>query len=476
MPGLPQWQPGPNGYQNNANAYIPVAARQSFHPSLPPPPTYVPVPLPSGIPPAQANTTTMTNSSSAKNSSLQPSSNPPRKKVVWSQDVRNYVQRSFAAENQIGGIQKPDIEAKLKNIITEATQSGRLDTVDWKQIPLPQQMILEERSANLHTVPPPPPTWLPPSDVPRAPETFVPGPLPRDNLRKRKSGELGSEPDDTRLATPWRSRTAPTSLEDRVSFAPASDKRLKLDHQPIGSSKFNANLENRKKRFDEIRSGSYSPQSATFSRGTSPPPSPPSGPIVGRSQKLEKNYFRLTSAPNPDDVRPLEVLRKTLDLLKKKWKSDQNYVYICDQFKSLRQDLTVQHIKNDFTTNVYEIHARIALEKGDLGEYNQCQTQLRALYKQKLGGHPVEFKAYRILYFIYTCNRTDMNDVLSDLTTADKQEPAIKHALDIRSALALGNYHRFFKLYLSVPAMGAYLMDMFVERERLAALASVCRT
>lgn len=259
-------------------------------------------------------------------------------------------------------------------------------------------------------------------------------------------------------------------MADRVSFAPV-DKRQKVeDSRPL--SKSQSSLEQRRRRFEDAGSGSYSPNTPQTPRGPTPEPV---GPVIGRLQKLEKNYFRLTSAPNPEDVRPLDVLRKTLELLKKKWKSEGNYTYICDQFKSLRQDLTVQHIKNDFTTTVYEIHARIALEKGDLGEYNQCQTQLRALYKQNLGGHPVEFKAYRILYFILTRNRTDMNDMLSDLTPTDKKEPAIKHALDVRSALALGNFHKFFRLYLSVPNMGAYLMDMFVERERLAALASICR-
>lgn len=127
--------------------------------------------------------------------------------------------------------------------------------------------------------------------------------------------------------------------------------------------------------------------------------------VVGLSTKLEKPYLRLTSAPDPKTVRPLPILQQTLELLKKKWRAESNYAYVCDQFKSMRQDLTVQRIKNDFTVKVYEIHARIALEKGDLGEYNQCQSQLRTLYAYGLSGCQMEFLAYRILYLLHTRNR-----------------------------------------------------------------------
>ncbi len=403
------------------------------------------------------------------------SSNPPKKKVDWPPAVRQYVQRCFVPENMIKGISREDMEAKLKSVITHAAESNNLDSVNWADLPLPQQMLQEERTRSLLT--PSSVAFSRPSPSPPAP--FVPDPVLNSNsdtLTKRKSSELTKRDNDQVDQPPWRQSPSKNGFEDRISFAPTPpDKRQRLDSHAKTASKSNANLEHRRKRFDNTQLGFRSPLNDSSSNANTPSASEDIGPVIGRSQKMEKNYFRLTSAPNPDTVRPLPVLQQTLELLKRKWKQEANYTYICDQFKSLRQDLTVQHIKNEFTVNVYEIHARIALEKGDLGEYNQCQTQLRALYKQNLGGHPMEFKAYRILYFIHTCNRTDMNDVLSELTPTDKADRAVKHALDVRSSLALGNYHRFFQLFLETPNMGAYLIDMFVARERLAALASICR-
>ena len=67
-----------------------------------------------------------------------------------------------------------------------------------------------------------------------------------------------------------------------------------------------------------------------------------------------------------------------------------------------------------------------------------------------------------------------MNDLLASLTPAEKPDPHVKHALEVRSAMAVNNYHKLFKLYLCAPSMGAYLMDAFVTRERLAALSAIC--
>lgn len=370
------------------------------------------------------------------------------------------------------------MQVKLKEVINGAASRDMLYSFDWAALPLPQQMLQQEQAAAF-SARQAQSSWPTDDDPPPAP---FPAPTNVHMSKMRKSSEMTQDDPSSQASAlpPWRKQAARNVFEDRITYANQSqadriEKRQRKTHGSAKpSSKSGSNLEKRKQRFESTNSP-HSPSPYYSPREGSPTPDANQGPIVGTCQQLEKKYFRLTSAPKPESVRPQPVLEKTLELLKSKWRKENNYSYICDQFKSLRQDLTVQHIKNEFTVHVYEIHARIALEKGDLGEYNQCQTQLRALYSQNLGGHPSEFLAYRILYLIHTCNRTDMNDLLADLTSADKEDPAVKHALAVRSALALGNYHRFFRLFLDTPHMGAYLMDMFIVRERVAALANICK-
>jgi len=66
--------------------------------------------------------------------------------------------------------------------------------------------------------------------------------------------------------------------------------------------------------------------------------------IVGTSQEIFKDYLRLTSEPKPEQIRPYHILQKTLEELKKRWREKANYSWICSQFKSLRQDLTVRRL------------------------------------------------------------------------------------------------------------------------------------
>ncbi|OAA57059.1 sac3 ganp domain containing protein [Niveomyces insectorum RCEF 264] len=421
---------------------------------------------------------------------------PAKKKIEWPLSVRNYVQRSFLPANLDPSVTRPEMEAKLKEIISHANETGVMYNIDWDSMPLPQALIRDERTRALYAATTATTSYYHggPNGSSSSNTNSWTSNTPV-NPKKRKSNEFQENDNNSNnsgaSAPPWRITASSVPVGDRLQQPLRNSKHDKYDRydskaattgSSTGSitpadepakSKFQKQLEKRQRRFDGGYKSTYSASKSTAAAADTTPE--PAGPVVGTCETLEKRYLRLTAAPKPEAVRPERVLRQTLELLKKKWRKDGNYSYICDQFKSMRQDLTVQRIRNSFTVAVYEIHARIALEKGDLGEYNQCQTQLKALYQLGLPGNPVEFKAYRILYFIHTANRAALNDAIKDLTPAETREEPIQHALQVRSSLALGNYHRFFQLYLSTPNMGAYLMDMFVGRERLAALCYICK-
>ncbi|XP_031505078.1 SAC3 family protein A isoform X1 [Nymphaea colorata] len=195
--------------------------------------------------------------------------------------------------------------------------------------------------------------------------------------------------------------------------------------------------------------------------------------VKGTCQEIEKRYLRLTSAPDPATVRPEEVLVKALEMVQS---SQKNYLYKCDQLKSIRQDLTVQRIRNELTVKVYETHARLALEAGDLPEFNQCQSQLKGLYAEGNYGCHLEFAAYNLLCVIlHSNNNRDLSSLMSRLSPEAKNDKAVKHALAVRAAVASGNYVMFFRLYKTAPNLNSCLMGLYMEKMRFEAVRCMSR-
>ncbi|KAL3758053.1 hypothetical protein ACHAWU_002986 [Discostella pseudostelligera] len=177
--------------------------------------------------------------------------------------------------------------------------------------------------------------------------------------------------------------------------------------------------------------------------------------VKGTCRILEKEYLRLTSPPKAELVRPQSILEQHLSNLKSSYYGilsttastaqqlsppqqperkihngkARDYHWYCSQFKAIRQDLTVQRIQNAFAVDVYETHAKIALEEEDMNEYNQSQTQ----------------------------------------------NECIHHALLVRAAVADSNYHQFFQLQDMAPNMGNYLMDKLIPSVRQGALQRICK-
>ena len=235
-------------------------------------------------------------------------------------------------------------------------------------------------------------------------------------------------------------------------------------------------------------------------------------PFVGTSTDLEKKYLRLTTFPRPCNVRPEALLRKALQHIKNRYLQTEDFDWTNEQLKSVRQDLTVQSIRNALTLDVYETHARILLEHGDLNEFNQCQSNIQSLVQdtsnnlQQSEESVGEFRAYAILYALVRNAKMDLKMLLyknrqpcSRISAASLKRKKTKkrrrtdydpscqsssaptrpiyshcsateeHAWQVVRAVDDNGYRAFFRLYNEAPHMSPYLMDFLVQRVRSAA-------
>ncbi|GAB5357689.1 hypothetical protein AAMO2058_000396000 [Amorphochlora amoebiformis] len=199
-------------------------------------------------------------------------------------------------------------------------------------------------------------------------------------------------------------------------------------------------------------------------------------PIVGTCTRIEKSYFRLTTAPDPAKIRPQRVLWQSLEYVKRRWAHDEDYEYAKDQLRSIRQDLMVQGLQNTFVVEVYETHARIAIEADDHEELRVCIDRLDHLRSEAgLSGHADEFLAYNLLLHLHTkgSGGVEAQRWIAEMRPDLRRSPAVAHAMRVWKARARGDYVSFFRLYQRAPNMSSYLMDEMAENLRERAISVI---
>ena len=157
--------------------------------------------------------------------------------------------------------------------------------------------------------------------------------------------------------------------------------------------------------------------------------------------------------------------------------------------QGMRQDCTVQQLQSETCVRIYEASARAHLEYGDIWEYNQCQSNLEALYKTGIRGCRSEFVAYRILYQVMHINKGEaisMNKTIRTLDpqarsvsldtqpvngvyVQDRQAAEVQHALKLTAAFIRNDLTLVFVLYAQAPNLGRALVDHVLDEVRYKA-------
>ncbi|KAG5467112.1 hypothetical protein LSCM1_01293 [Leishmania martiniquensis] len=214
--------------------------------------------------------------------------------------------------------------------------------------------------------------------------------------------------------------------------------------------------------------------------------------FVGMSRELERTYTRYE--PLVEDIRPLAVLKEayrhittraaTLEQTEGKKASQK---YLSDQLKGMRQDLRVQNIVDNFTVMVYEVHARLCLEIGDIGEFNQCQGGLKQFYAMDavdLKHCDVKnFFLYRLVYLTLSGQYDSLSTELIHFTNAQLQgkdrvgssiprEP-VNRVLALCAACNNGDIPSLCRLLLSFETEMTYLVRIYLQKLRIMWLKEI---
>lgn len=198
--------------------------------------------------------------------------------------------------------------------------------------------------------------------------------------------------------------------------------------------------------------------------------------IVGTCTNLEKAYLRLTERPSPSSVRPVEILKQSLELMRKKKREGASWNnYLGEQLKSIRQDLVIQAVADEFALEVYETNARWCLEYGDIAEFKRCLLRIEEFYNHLDISSPNvdEFYCYSLLYNLVSEDFPSLNAELVSLTKDRRAHPAIKQAVSLCEAYLNNNWHQFFKLARTPHFLSKHLLDVVAERLRINALKTI---
>lgn len=353
----------------------------------------------------------------------------------WPPSLRQFVERCY---EQTPKQDQPELEKKLFEMIKLAEQSNTLWTRDWAKMAVP--VTSSQKSAPSKQ----PTTWASVTTGGNfkygAQEQHL---SKKDKQRSKKQREEEEEEESRRV-----------SRASRFQSKGSSGTNAK-------QSGYNASTPSPWAYGGYIEVSSYEDTE----------------PIVGTSTDLEKTYLRLTERPVPSTVRPLSILKQSLELMRDKHRAGASWKeYLSSQMQSIRQDIIIQAIADEFALEVYETNARWSLENDDIAEFKRCMLRLDEFYNHLdfTSEHQDEFSCYALLFHLLPEDFPSLNSELAALAHGRKTlSDALKHSVRICEAYIDNNWTLFFHLAQKTHFLEKHLLDPAAERLRINSLMTI---
>lgn len=200
--------------------------------------------------------------------------------------------------------------------------------------------------------------------------------------------------------------------------------------------------------------------------------------LIGKCQNLEKEYFRQTMDPKPSEIRPLHILKKSLNFILKNYhlkKKDHNY--LLDQLRSIRQDLLIQDIKNDFVIEVYEKNSIFAIKYKDYLHFSKCLSNLIELYKLEFKGKNNEFYLYQLISLALKNGSSELQSFILSVPESFYYSEEFLLGKEIIESLQNDSYCFIFENMAHCKFLGLrFLLRYYKDVLRFWALDIICHT
>ena len=235
------------------------------------------------------------------------------KKTEWPPSLMDYISRAFSACRN--DKEKDKTEKYLKNLLNGRLKSGSAYEIDWESEPLPKDIFTDKNKEDKHR------------EKNTARDCMF-DPNRKDGRNRTPTPERGTQ---VRKMT-----KAEKKAKKRGAIAGLTNDQdgWEVEDPMEGVRKAARDIRFKSEENERARQKRIVPLSLQLGAMEGPRVfDPTKAKIIGTSNLVFKPFLRLTTAPEPWEVRTRSQLPKSFAAVINKWKDEHNYKWACEQLK-----------------------------------------------------------------------------------------------------------------------------------------------